>query len=139
MARAARTEYYLEDPRNGRPGLWQYGPPNKAYAAILVGQRMYNIVADYTLQVGVSFVTRQAAETYRDPGRQHRAGGHRPGQIMQSVDVDVDLDGNDRWVGQVTVGVVYAASEFYGRKKYAQYKGNNNLREALNSVLPHQP
>lgn len=118
-----------------------YGPPNRVLAQILVGPRMYGIVAEYTARVLANYVTRQAAQPYKDTKRRKYKGGHLPGQLLESVEMQVDVGGykRDRWVGQITVGVQYAGATEYGRKKYAEYPGNKNLRDALTGVLPHNP
>jgi hypothetical protein len=111
---------------------------NPALAQILMSGRTQAVVADYTLRVLSHFVTRQGAQEYKDWGRQFRAGGHRPGQLLEQTSTTVDVGGadNDRWVGQITIGVVYGAATMSGRKAYAQYPGNKNLQEALHAVLP---
>lgn len=118
-----------------------YGPPNPALAAILVGTRLRSIVGSYTLMVAGQYMVRQGAMPYRDRGRQHRAGGHRPGQSVENIEAGVDIGGfkKDRWVGQITIGVEYSGASEYGRKKYARYRGNSNLRESLGAVLPTTP
>jgi hypothetical protein len=125
---------YLED-------IELYGPPNKALAQILLGPGMYAIVAGYTAKVVSNYVTRQSGERYKDPKRQYRAGGHPPGATLQSLEASVEIGGfrNDRWTGQISVGVVYAGAGEYGRKKYAPYAGTANLRQALHGVLPNSP
>lgn len=125
---------YLED-------IHLYGPPNEVLAEILIGPRMYSIVASYTAKVLSNYITRQGAEPYKDLKRQYRAGGHPPGQLLESVEAKIDIGGfkHDRWTGQISVGVVYGGAEEYGRKKYAEYAGNKNLRQALHGVLPHEP
>jgi hypothetical protein len=119
-----------------------YGPPNPALANILLSTRMQAIVATNLAKVLSVFLALQAAEPYKDPGRQHRAGGHPPGQLMAETSASVDIGpvrpgmAPDRWTGQITVGVVYAGAEFYGRHSYAEYAGNRNLQQALRAVFP---
>jgi hypothetical protein len=122
--------------------LTLYGPPNPALAKILRSAQMQQIVADRVRKVLSVFLAMQAAEPYQDPGRQFRQGGHPPGQLMDQTSASVDIGSAapgltpDRWVGQITVGVVYAGAEFYGRHSYAQYAGNRNLQQALRAVFP---
>ena len=122
--------------------LHLYGPPNEALAKILLSPRMQSIVAQRLAKVLSVFLTLQAAEPYQDPGRQYRQGGHPPGQLMEQTTASVDIGParpglvSDRWIGQITVGVVYAGAEFYGRHAYAEYAGNRNLQQALRAVFP---
>jgi hypothetical protein len=122
--------YYLEHPDTGRPGMKWYGAwgKNPALTAILLGPRMYAIVGDYTARVIANYIVRQNPHTIS-------------GDLIESVEGSVGIGGfmGDRWVGQVTVGVVYAGATEYGRKKYAQYRGNENLRAALHAVLKYEP
>lgn len=126
----------------GFEDLQLYGPPNPALQNILLGARMQRIVAKNVAKVLSVFLSLQAAEPYQDPGRQFREGGHPPGQLMEQTTASVDVGSAapglpaDRWVGQITVGVVYAGAEFYGRKAYHQYAGNRNLQQALRAVFP---
>jgi hypothetical protein len=119
-----------------------YGPPNPALANILLSAKMQSIVAKNVAKVLTIFLNLQAAEPYQDPGRQFRAGGHPPGQLMAQTSASVDVGSvfpgmpADRWVGQITVGVAYAGAEFYGRHAYAEYAGNRNLQQALRAVFP---
>ncbi|ABE67638.1 hypothetical protein Wildcat_33 [Mycobacterium phage Wildcat] len=122
---------YIED-------LKLYGPPNKVLAQILVGNQMYNLVAEYVLKVAIHFTTKEARSPYRDRTRQYRRGGHTPGQQVRNMDYDVAM-GNDRWIGQITLREDYSGADQYGRKKYARYRGSQSLRESLHAVLPHQP
>lgn len=120
-----------------------YGPPNPALQNILLSGKMQTIVAKHVARVLSVFLTMQAAEPYQDPKRQFRAGGHPPGQLMQQTTASVDIGSAapglpaDRWTGQITVGVVYAGAEFYGRNAYAEYAGNRNLQAALRAVFPN--
>ena len=119
-----------------------YPYPNPALANILLGSRMQAIVATNLAKVLSVFLALQAAEPYKDPGRQYRAGGHPPGQLMAQTTASVDIGSaapgmpHDRWTGQITVGVEYAGAEFYGRHAYAEYAGNRNLQQALRAVFP---
>lgn len=121
-----------------------YPYPNPALANILLGTRMQNIVAQNVAKVLLQFLTLQAASQtpYSDPGRQHRAGGHQPGQLMAETGAEVFVGPaapgmpTDRWIGQITIGVPYAGASTYGRKAYAQYVGTRNLQQALRSVFP---
>lgn len=122
-----------------------YPYPNPALANILLGPRMQAIVAKNLAKVLSVFLTIQSAEPHKDPKRYARGGQgfpRDPGQLTEqttaSVDVGPAMPGlpSDRWVGQITVGVVYAGAEFYGRHAYAQYAGNRNLQQALRAVFP---
>jgi hypothetical protein len=119
-----------------------YPYPNPALANILLSARMQGIIAKGIAKILTVFLNIQAAEVYRDPKRQFRAGGHPPGQLMAQTTASVDVGSAapgkpaDRWTGQITVGVEYAGAEFYGRKAYAQYAGNRNLQQALRAVFP---
>lgn len=122
---------YLED-------IELYGPPNAALAEILIGAKMYAIVAEYTAKVLGNYVTRQSSSVKSTRHRKYRPAGQ---STLESLEMTVDIGGfkKDRWTGQITVGVEYALASEYGRKKYAPYAGNKNLREALYGVLPHRP
>lgn len=112
---------YLED-------IELYGPPNVALAEILIGPRMYGIVAEYIAKVLSHYVTVQGAHS-------------KSFALMESVEAKIDIGGykRDRWVGQISVGVEYALATEYGRHAYAPYAGNKNLRSSLYAVLPHHP
>lgn len=123
-----------------------YGPPNPALANILLSGSMQAIVATNLAKVLSSFLIKQqqSQTPYKDPGRAGRAGGHPPGQLIQETQAEVFVGparpgmASDRWVGQITIGVVYAGASTYGRKAYAQYSGTYNLQQALNGVFPAQ-
>jgi len=134
MADLSNGYAYLED-------IELYGPPNRVLAEILKGPRLYGIVAEYTAKVLANYVARQGGQPYKDLKRQRYQGGHTPGQLLESVEAQIDIGGfkRDRWVGQISVGVVYGGATEFGRKKYADYKGNRNLRQALHGVLPNNP
>lgn len=121
-----------------------YGPPNPALANILLSGRMQAIVAKGTVKVLSAFLVRQSTSQnpYKDPGRAARSGGHPEGQLMEQTKAEVIVGParpglpDDRWVGQITIGVVYAGASTYGRHAYAQYAGTRNLQQALYSVYP---
>ena len=134
----AEKVYYLEDVQ-----IYGSAGPNgvnPALAEILMSGRMQAVVAEYTLKVLSNFITRQAAQPYKDWERQNRQGGHQPGQLLENTETTVDIGGRkrDRWVGQITLGVVYGAATMAGRTKYAEYPGNRNLQQALHAVLPNR-
>jgi hypothetical protein len=130
----------------GFEDLQFYGPPNPAFANILLSPRMQAIVATNLAKVLASFLVKQkqSQTPYKDRGRAGRAGGHPPGQLMEETRAEVHVGSAapglaaDRWVGQITIGVVYAGASTYGRKAYAQYSGTYNLQQALNGVFPAQ-
>jgi hypothetical protein len=123
-----------------------YPYPNPALANILLGAQMQAIVAKGIAKVLASFLVKQAQSQtpYKDPGRQRRAGGHPPGQLMHETSAEVMVGAaapglpSDRWIGQITIGVVYAQASTYGRDAYAQYAGTYNLQQAMYSVFPSQ-
>ena len=123
---------------NGPWDVKLYGPPNKALAGILMGDRLAAIVGDYTQKV---------AETYK-PMIAARASKDRPGKTGHLVDTVTaymnpnDGHRNDRWVGVVSVGSEqspYGSADEYGRNRYAPYVGSSDLEDALRIHLPHKP
>lgn len=123
-----------------------FGPPNPAFANILLSGQMQAIVAKNLAKVLSAFLIKQAQSQspYKDPLRSGREGGHPPGQLMEQTSASVDVGParpgmpSDRWTGQITIGVIYAGASTYGRKAYAQYAGTYNLQQALYSVFPAQ-
>lgn len=121
-----------------------YPYPNPALANILLGPAMKRIVAEYTIKVLTVYLVKQAASQtpYSDPGRQNRAGGHAPGQLIAETHASIDVGAAapglpaDRWCGTIEVPVVYGGATIYGRHAYAEYQGNRALQEALYTVLP---
>lgn len=121
-----------------------YPYPNPALANILLSGRMQSIIATGIAKVLSAFLVKQAQSQtpYKDPFRSGRQGGHPPGQLMEQTSAEVNVGAAapglpaDRWVGQITIGVVYAGASTYGRHAYAEYAGTYNLQQALYSVYP---
>jgi hypothetical protein len=128
----------------GFEDLHLFGPPNPALANILLSGRMQAIVATGLGKVLSVFLIKQqqSQNPYKDPGRSGRQGGHPPGQLIEQTRAEVNVGEArpglpaDRWVGQITIGVVYAGASTYGRHAYAEYAGTRNLQQALYSVYP---
>lgn len=102
-----------------------YPDPNPALAQVLTGPGMKAVVVDYTAKVTSVFTSRIS-------------GRAKSGEQIAHVSADVHVGGSkgDRWVGEVTSGVEYAAADEEGRHRYNPYEGSHDLRESLYSVLP---
>ena len=132
----------LEPALGTAPGLYYFYPePNPALTEILIGSRLQFIVAEWTAKVMASYVARIAPRS-------------KSGEMLGSVDANVFIGGykNDRWVGEITVGVEYAMADEFGRSDYelehgdfissggaytvGGYDGSGDLRGALYEHLP---
>lgn len=119
-------------------GKWEvelYGPPNKALAGILMGDKLATIVGDYTKKVAATY---QSMISTRSTGKPD--GGLA--STVRAMAHPNDGYRGDRWVGEVTVGDEdhpYGAADEYGRNKYAPYSGSNQLEDALRIHLPYKP
>lgn len=128
---------YREDkPQRLYPNLYGgisffYQESNPAQAEILIGPRMQAIVAEYTFKVMESYLNRIAPRS-------------DSGAMLGSTYASVQIGGykNDRWVGEITVGVEYAMADEFGRdtpqggQNSSTYEGSGDLRAALYGVLP---
>lgn len=113
-----------------------YAEPNPALTEALAGDRLLGIVSDYTGRVWDSYMTKLAS-------RRHASDEH-PGQMASLTRAEVFIGGykDDRWIGQITVGVEYAMADEFGRHEPAEgqnhstYEGSGDLRGALYEHLP---
>jgi hypothetical protein len=131
MAETARLEPNLGG------GAWYFYPkPNPAFSEILLGERVRDLVYEYTAKVTLNYLTRLWA-------RKHVHDRHI-GEMEGAVRPEVFIGGfdNDRWVGEITVDVEYALADEFGRKnpapgqKGSVYEGSHDLTGALYSELP---
>lgn len=121
-------EYGFESVLPG--GTFFFAEPNPALSAVLVGDRLLAIVTDHTSRVAINYIQRL--------GDRPHIGDDHIGQMASTVSTEVFIGGykNDRHVGQVMVGSVYAAADEFGRDAYAQYDGHHDLSGALYAELP---
>jgi hypothetical protein len=109
-----------------------YGPPNKALGDILMGDRVAAIVGDYTKKVAATYSTMMGSRSQ---------SGNLASTIRAGISPNDGYKG-DRWIGEVTVGssqFPYGASDEYGRKKQAPYRGSADLENSLRMVLRERP
>lgn len=131
------ADHYLEPTLGGNNFL--YPDPNPALAQILIGPGMDAIVTENTAKVLSIFVSGISSRPI-DPTDRHR------GQMLANTTAEVKVGGykNDRFVGEIRVGVDYGASDQYGRKSPSPgqhgstYAGHYALTTALYSVLPQK-
>lgn len=119
-----------------------YGPPNKALAGILMGEKLAAIVGDYTVKVAETYKTMLGPRTTTGDQRvQKKTNGHLIDTVNAYMNPN-DGERKDRWVGVVSVGspqIVYGQADEYGRNAYAPYRGSGQLEDALNIHLPFKP
>lgn len=118
-----------------------YGPPNKAIAGILMGDKLAEIVGDYTVKVAETYKSMLGSRTRPDTRPSKQGKGHLIDTVTAYINPNDGLR-KDRWVGVVSVGspeLPYGGADEYGRNKYAQYEGRDQLNDALRMHLPHKP
>jgi hypothetical protein len=125
------ADHFLEPTAaTGNNDHFLFNDPNPALAAVLVGDRMEAIVADYTSKVAAVYISRISTRP--------RKGDKHPGLMAENVRAVTFVGGhkNDRVVGEVSSNVEYAAADELGRHQYNPYAGSHDLRDSLYSVLP---
>ncbi|WP_099021273.1 hypothetical protein [Mycolicibacterium palauense] len=117
--------------RNAEGGsAYFYADPNPGLAKILTGDHVFTLVSDYVTRVMETYIAKLYA---RSPDSDHDATS-----MANSVYGEVFIGGyrDDRWVGQITVAVEYAAADEFGRHSYNPYEGSHDLRDSLYEHLP---
>lgn len=123
-------------PNLGGGSYYFYPNPNPALTQILVGERLQAVTAEYTAKVGFSYIAKLQARSHTDD--------RHPSFMESQVDANVFIGGyeDDRWVGEIRVGVDYALADEFGRHRPAEgqhgstYEGHGDLRESLYENLP---
>lgn len=118
--------FYLE--------VYLYPAPNPALTAVLKGEELRGVVADYTSKVFAVYVQKVASRP------RHSSDPH-PGNMIEHTSASVHIGGykNDRHVGEITVDVPYAAADEFGRHAYNPYEGHHDLAHSLYQILPYAP